>query len=51
MGYTYNGKLRPAEYMLKENGELKLIRRAQTMDDYFAVLDCDNEFAEARKKL
>ncbi|MCF0140590.1 MAG: diaminopimelate decarboxylase [Mogibacterium sp.] len=51
MGYTYNGKLRPAEYMLRENGELKLIRRAQTMDDYFAVLDCDNEFAEARKKL
>ncbi|MBQ0005246.1 MAG: diaminopimelate decarboxylase [Clostridiales bacterium] len=48
MGYTYNGKLRPAEFM-KRDGALKMIRRAQTMDDYFRVLDCDEEFMEARR--
>lgn len=50
MGYTYNGKLRPAEFMMKEDGSLKMIRRAQSMDDYFRVLDCDAEFMEARAK-
>lgn len=50
MGYTYNAKLRPAEFMLCENGELKMIRRAQTMNDYFATLDCDAEFMEARNR-
>ena len=39
MGFNYNGKLRSAEILLKENGEVELIRRAETIDDYFATLD------------
>lgn len=39
MGYNYNGKLRSAEYLLCENGELRMIRRAETPADYFATLD------------
>jgi diaminopimelate decarboxylase len=39
MGYNYNGKLRSAEVMLCEDGTAKLIRRAETPDDYFATLD------------
>ena len=38
MGYNYNGKLRSAELLLKENGSVELIRRAETMEDYFATL-------------
>ena len=42
MGYQYNGKLRSAELMLKENGEVQMIRRAETPKDYFATFDfCD----------
>ena len=44
MGYNYNGRLRCAEYLMKEDGNLQLIRRAQTMQDYFATLDIDPEF-------
>ena len=40
MGYNYNGKLRSAEVLLKEDGSFKLIRRAETPGDYFATLDC-----------
>jgi diaminopimelate decarboxylase len=39
MGFNYNGKLRSAELLLRENGEVTLIRRAETPDDYFATLD------------
>ena len=39
MGYNYNGKLRSAEILLRENGETELIRRAETPADYFATLD------------
>lgn len=42
MGYNYNGKLRSAEVLLKEHGETKLIRRAETPEDYFATLDLDD---------
>ncbi len=38
MGYNYNGKLRSAELLLKEEGSVELIRRAETPDDYFATL-------------
>jgi diaminopimelate decarboxylase len=38
MGYNYNGRLRSAELLLKENGSVELIRRAETPDDYFATL-------------
>ena len=42
MGYNYNGKLRSAELLLRENGSVKLIRRAETPADYFATLyGCD----------
>jgi diaminopimelate decarboxylase len=40
MGYNYNGKLKCAELLLKENGDVQLIRRAETPRDYFATLDC-----------
>lgn len=40
MGYNYNGKLRSAELLLKEDGSVELIRRAETPKDYFATLDC-----------
>ncbi len=39
MGFNYNGKLRSAELLLREDGSVKLIRRAETIDDYFATLD------------
>lgn len=39
MGFNYNGMLRSAELLLKEKGEVKLIRRAETLDDYFATLN------------
>jgi diaminopimelate decarboxylase len=37
MGYNYNGKLRSAELMLKEDGSVELIRRAETPEDYFST--------------
>ena len=39
MGYNYNGKLRSAEILLKEDGSTQMIRRAETVEDYFATLD------------
>lgn len=39
MGFNYNGKLRSAELLLKPNGEVQLIRRSETLDDYFSTLD------------
>jgi len=39
MGFNYNGKLRSAELLLREEGEVVEIRRAETLDDYFATLD------------
>ncbi len=44
MGYNYNGRLWCAEVMLKEDGSFSLIRRAQTLKDYFATFDCFEEF-------
>ena len=38
MGYNYNGKLRSAELLLQEDGTVKLIRRAETPEDYFATM-------------
>ena len=40
MGYNYNGKLKSAEILLKEDGSFALIRRAETPKDYFATFDC-----------
>jgi diaminopimelate decarboxylase len=39
MGFNYNGKLRSAELLLRENGEVIQIRRPETVDDYLATLD------------
>ncbi len=39
MGYNYNGKLRSAEVLLKEDGTTEMIRRAETPADYFATFD------------
>lgn len=39
MGYNYNGRLRSAEVLLKEDGSTQLIRRAETPMDYFATFD------------
>lgn len=40
MGYNYNGKLKSAEVLLKEDGSTELIRRAEEPKDYFATFDC-----------
>jgi diaminopimelate decarboxylase len=39
MGFNYNGKLRSAELLLKEDGSVQQIRRAETIDDYLATID------------
>lgn len=39
MGFNYNGKLRHAELLLKEDGSVKQIRRDETLNDYFSTLD------------
>lgn len=39
MGYNYNGRLRSAELLLKEDGSVQKIRRAETPKDYFATFD------------
>ena len=48
MGYNYNGKLRSAELLLQENGEVKMIRRAEESKDYFATFDFSEEFPELK---
>lgn len=40
MGYSYNGKLKSAELLLQPDGNVKMIRRAETPADYFATFDC-----------
>lgn len=39
MGFNYNGRLRHAELLLRPDGRVKMIRRAETLEDYFATLD------------
>ncbi len=41
MGFNYNGKLKSAELLLRKNGDVTEIRRAEIIDDYFATLDFD----------
>lgn len=40
MGYSYNGKLKSAEILLREDGSFEMIRRAERPEDYFATFDC-----------
>lgn len=49
MGYNYNGKLKSAELLLKEDGSVQLIRRAETAQDYFATFDCFEELSMLTK--
>ena len=49
MGYNYNGKLKSAELLLKEDGSVELIRRAETPKDYFATLDCFDIYSKLRE--
>ncbi|HHU72313.1 MAG TPA: diaminopimelate decarboxylase [Clostridiales bacterium] len=44
MGYNYNGKLKSAELLLKEDKTVKMIRRAERPEDYFATLDFSEYF-------
>ena len=39
MGFQYNGRLRSAELLYREDGSIQQIRRAETVEDYFATLD------------
>lgn len=48
MGYSYNGKLKSAELLLKENGEVELIRRAETPKDYFSTFDCTDFYSKLK---
>jgi diaminopimelate decarboxylase len=41
MGFNYNGRLRPQELLLRSDGSVELIRRAETPEDYFATLRHD----------
>ncbi len=43
MGFNYNGKLRPQELLLRSDGSVERIRRAETLDDYFATLEFEPE--------
>lgn len=50
MGYNYNGKLKSAEVLLKEDGSYAMIRRAETPADYFATFDCFPEYDSITRK-
>lgn len=50
MGYNYNGKLRSAEILLKEDSTYQMIRRAETAKDYFATFDCFDFFDDLIKE-
>ena len=50
MGYNYNGRLRSAEVLYREDGSYQLIRRAERPEDYFATLDIDPVAAKLNLK-
>lgn len=50
MGFTYNGRLRPKELLLRADGGVELIRRAETVDDYFATLKFEANLWQNRIK-
>lgn len=49
MGFQYNGRLRSAEFLFNDEGDYRQIRRAETLDDYFATVDFDAVKIAARK--
>jgi diaminopimelate decarboxylase len=51
MGFNYNGRLRPKELLLREDGSIELIRREETMKDHFATLNFQrDEFVPGKAK-
>ena len=48
MGYNYNGKLRCAELLVKPDGSVQMIRRAETAKDYFATFDFTGLFEDIK---
>ena len=50
MGYNYNGRLHSAELLLKTDGSVQLIRRAQTLEDYFATFDVFDQYKQLAGK-
>ena len=51
MGFNYNGKLRSAEFLMQAGGKFRMIRRAETANDYFATLDFKgSDFSGLAKK-
>lgn len=51
MGYNYNGRLWSAEILLHEDGTFDLIRRAETLSDYFATFDCFPIYEKLQKEI
>jgi diaminopimelate decarboxylase len=49
MGFNYNGRLRPQELLLKTDGSIKVIRRAETVDDYFATLNFEPDTMRTKR--
>ena len=50
MGFQYNAKLRPKELLLRTDGSVQLIRREETLDDYFATLKFDDDVFVAKQE-
>jgi diaminopimelate decarboxylase len=49
MGFQYNGRLRPKELLLRTDGSVEMIRRAETVEDYFATYNyTPDRFTPAR---
>lgn len=51
MGYNYNGKLRCAELLLRQDGSVELIRRAETPADYFATIPLPGKLDSSLRRL
>jgi diaminopimelate decarboxylase len=50
MGFNYNGRLRPKELLLRSNGSVELIRRQETVADYFATLNFEPQMLVPAKQ-
>jgi diaminopimelate decarboxylase len=49
MGFQYNGRLRPQELLLRTDGSVQLIRRAETNEDYFQTLNFKDDILPAKE--
>lgn len=48
MGFQYNGRLRPKELLLRTDGSVELIRRAESVEDYFQTLKFEQDIMPAK---